>query len=199
MHIAWLDLETTHLDERVGCIVEVGVIVTDERLDPLTTYETLVAPIGERASLTMDHEVRAIHERSGLLGDLQNAGGLGWLRTITDVEQEVCDLLDAWRTAEQPRLALAGSGVSHFDRRWLRAHMPRVERRMTYWSLDVGVVRRFVAQVDPALVRPTPAGKAHRALADARDALDEWRYYRAMFGRAADVLHDAALDRNLDT
>ena len=78
-------------------------------------------------------------------------------------------------------VALAGSGVGHFDRRFIRAQMPRTDKRFTYWAYDLGVIRRLFDRVHPDLVRPLPAGgKAHRGLADALDHRAEWLHYEAL-------------------
>ena len=78
---------------------------------------------------------------------------------------------------------LAGSGVGHFDRRFLAAHTPTIERAFWYPVLDVGVMRRMLQYAGREdLVPPLPeSGKAHRALADARFALECCREYVDMF------------------
>lgn len=75
---------------------------------------------------------------------------------------------------------LAGSTVA-FDRRWLREHMPALEKLFHYRSIDVSALvelaRRWAPEVDKA--RPKGEGGAkHRALADVRESISYLRYYR---------------------
>ena len=171
MNEVWIDLETTGTNEWAGSIVEVGlIVVVDGRqvqeaewlVQPRPAHWEGLAPV-----------VRAMHQRSGLFDALEK--GPTW--PVGTVDNQVAALLDPWTVDGQ--IILAGSGVGHFDGRWIRHHMPKTARRLTYWTHDVGVVRRFIRKVDPELVYPQ-RGKAHRALADARDHLVEWHFYQAL-------------------
>lgn len=178
MNAAWIDLETTGLDETDGSILEVGLVVADADDRVLAEASWLVDPL-PRHLAAMHPDVVEMHRTSGLLADLEAfADGLPG---IGDVDRDVAALLD--RHTVDGRIILAGSGVSHFDARWVARHLPATRRRLTYWTWDVEVVRRFLATVDPTLTRPAP-DKAHRGLLDARDHLDEWRHYRT-------ILHSA--------
>ena len=183
-NIAWLDLETTGTDEADGSILEVGVAITSPDLDVLAVAEWLAEPDMAHVA-TMAPVVREMHTANGLLDELDRVGGV----PIGTLDAELRSLLDAY--AVRGRLVLAGSGVSHFDGRWIRRHLPDAARRLTYWTFDVGVVRRWLATIDPELVRPAPA-KTHRALDDARDHLAEWRHYSAVAGEALTELRRAA-------
>lgn len=197
MNICWLDLETTGSDEHTGSIVEVGAIITDQDLREIEAISLLVQPDPEHVD-AMPEVVRRMHEASGLLDamdaneqariDGEEAGD----NPLVDADRLLARFLD--RHAVDGRVILAGSGVSHFDHRWIRLHLPRSAKRLTYWSYDVGNVRRFLGSIDKDLLRPTPeGGKAHRGIADAQDHLDEWRFYRQMIREAVTPLRIAAL------
>lgn len=177
-NIAWIDLETTGLDERDGSILEVGIIVTDPSGHPLHQNGILVSP--DPAHLAaLPPEVYDMHRTSGLLADLEAFADE--MPSPADVDRELTHTLDPY--CVDGRIVLAGSGVGHFDARWIRHHLPQTYRRLTYWHFDVGVVRRFLSSIDPDLRYPTP-DKAHRALIDARDHLNEWQHYRSTLRRA---------------
>jgi oligoribonuclease len=192
MNIAWIDLETTGSDEHAGSLLEVAAIVTDEHLRELDRAEWLVDPDIEHVA-TMAEVVRAMHTESGLLDEIDRHKAAHLAGRYPDavvdppdyVDRRLRDLLDLY--AIRGRLILAGSGVGHFDSRWIRAHLPRSAKRLTYYPWDVGVVRRFLGSVDPALVlEQHPAGaKPHRAMADAELHLAEWRAYRDAMREAA--------------
>lgn len=182
-NIAWIDLETTSSDEHDGSLLEVGAIITDPHLRELTRVSTLVSPAPGHLD-TMPEVVRTMHTESGLLDDLEAAEPHERPHP-THVDSMTRNLLDTH--AIRGQVILAGSGVGHFDSRWIRRHLPRSSSRLTYWALDVGVVRRFLERIDPDLVlHQYPVdGKPHRALADAELHLAEWRAYRDAMREAA--------------
>ena len=87
---------------------------------------------------------------------------------------------------DQP-VALAGTGIAHFDRRVIDAQFPAVADRLTYWALDMGPIRRLAEGTGHTdLCLPAPVdGIAHRAEADVRRAQDEYRQWVRVFGDAA--------------
>ena len=193
-NIAWIDLETTSADEHDGSILEVGIIITDPHLRELDRAEWLVEPLDIAHIADMPDVVRRMHTESGLLDRLDEAradeasGRRRFAIYIVDeVDALLRELLDTHTVRGQ--IILAGSGVGHFDSRWIRRHLPRSAQRLTYWALDVGVVRRFLATIDPDLVleQYPDGGKPHRALADAELHLAEWRAYR-------DAMRETALE-----
>lgn len=76
-------------------------------------------------------------------------------------------------------MPLAGSTVS-FDRRWLRQHMPELEKLFSHRSVDVSSVGELAARWAPEVYAGRPRSTdQHRALADARGSIELLRYYRA--------------------
>ena len=192
MNICWLDLETTNADENTGSIVEIGAIVTDPDLREVEEISLLVLPEPDHWE-EMPPVVQRMHEASGLADAIEDAMAQPDRADALDV-READRILRAFldRHAVSGRVILAGSGVSHFDHRWIRLHLPRSAKRLTWWAWDVGNVRRFLGSIDEALLRPSPADKAHRGIVDARDHLNEWRYYRAMVREAITPLRVAS-------
>ena len=196
MNICWLDLETTGTDERDGSIVEIGAIITTHELVEIEEISVLVEP-DQRHVEHMDEAVIEMHAASGLL-DRMDANERARIDgnqpddlPIADADRVVATTLSRHKVSG--RLILAGSGVSHFDNRWIRHHLPRTSKLLTYWTYDVGNVRRFLGSIDRELLRPPPpGGKAHRGIADARDHLNEWRFYRRMIEEAGTALRVSA-------
>lgn len=185
-HIAWLDLETDSLDPETGEILEVGIVLTTPNLDVIAENSWLVRP-KKLDMLTIHPTVREMHTANGLFADVlalplcdSNMGYEGY----TDIVARDNHISD-WLHAELPRLrrgdlALGGSGVSHFDVRWLAKHMPGVAKWFYRSTFDVGVIRRFIEDVAgvPTVVPQVNRDLNHRALDDARNHLAEARHYR---------------------
>lgn len=198
-YLVWMDLETTGTDERRDPILEVGMIVTTTDLaDEVATWSDPVFPADYAPTdrpwwqddnwLTalMPPEVVSMHRSSGLLADIMRCDK-HYHRLSADlftIEQHLTYVLDG--LGKPGEFMLAGSGVSHFDRRFIKAQMPEFEKWLQYPNADVGVFRRMLRMLGREdLVRPAPQAedKTHRALADARFHLEEARYYkRALAG-----------------
>ena len=182
--ILWLDLETTGSDPTEDTIIEVGCILT--RWDDLTSLSefSMVAALpypADVAELQMDPVVFDMHTQNGLLAEAAEASA-----SIEEVESELLGWMSRMMVSSgvlpyNLSICLGGSGVSHFDSRFVRRDMPKLSGYLTYWSLDVGSVRRMFRRCNPDLMPAlTPADKTHRALDDARMHLDEWRHYEEL-------------------
>jgi oligoribonuclease len=180
-HLAWLDLETTGTDEHDDDVIEVGIVITDDKLIEIDAAQWIVAPRTrsiEDAIRQASPTVQEMHEKNGLWKDLINGHGAD----PVDVEARIVRWFKQ-TTGSTKHLGLAGSGVAHFDRRFLITQFPALDRRLTYWSLDVGIVRRalwFTGRDDLVPTSGDGATKTHRALDDARQHLDEFRVYAAL-------------------
>lgn len=87
-------------------------------------------------------------------------------------------------TLDQELILLAGSGVSHFDRRWAKKFLPDLENIWTHFAIDVGVMRRMLEMHAPQLAARARhlsargvTGPAHRALNCNRLSIQAYQYY----------------------
>lgn len=173
--LAWVDLETTGTDEKLDPILEFGSVVTlaEPPFDVIFEAEGVFKPpelffVDWRERIEANDFVREMHTVNGLLDAVDAVGG-----DIADFEKlMVSDLAEIGKRHE---FMLAGSGVGHFDRRFLQAQMPDFESWMQYPVLDVGVIRRAMwMSGSKAAWTPT---KPHRGLDDLKDHLEEFRHY----------------------
>lgn len=181
--LLWLDLETTGSDERYDCIIEIGCVLTNSNLSPLYDDEEepsaswVVCPTDEGLGRMLRNDVvRTMHEENGLLQEV--------LENHPDPIDKITPRVIAWLEtygARQDTVVICGSGVSHFDRRFIRRFMPQLDRYCRHWHLDTGVIRRaheFWLGVPGPNMNP---GKTHRALDDAKCHLLEARTYQRMW------------------
>jgi oligoribonuclease (3'-5' exoribonuclease) len=176
----WLDLETTGNSPDAD-IIEVGVVLTDQtpELHELEggVRSLLVEPTEYWRLFALDEVVARMHSGSGLTRELHTAVGV---LALAEVETALLGLLQPYGTEHIP---LAGSGVSHFDRQYIRRDFPRFDKRLTYWAYDVGVVRRTLRLAGIELPSGDQTTKTHRALDDARQHAQEMRDYLALLGK----------------
>lgn len=189
-HIAWIDLETTGLDPKYDAVIEFGLVLTDRQLTEIDEKSWLVLP-ESLDMLKLNETVREMHNANGLLNDLITSRDL--LLAPTYLQYDISNWLRdhiAGLFSGDSTIALGGSGVSHFDVRWLQLHFPHVATMFHRSTLDVGVIRRFIENVvgRPDLVPQHTRDLTHRALDDARQHLAEARHYKQVFSDVQEIL-----------
>lgn len=187
----WLDLETAGTDPHNDPILEIGAIVTriDAPFAELATFSCVtrrpsdegqdVSPYWGPADL--DPVVRKMHTTNGLLAEIEAGGGVD----LGEAETALIGVLR--QIGHRHDFVLAGSGVGHFDRRFLDVQTPQLASWLRYYCLDVGVVRRFlVASGATGALTGLPGQdtKPHRAAADIALHLAEARHYAHLLGCA---------------
>lgn len=167
-YLCFLDFETTGLDSARHEPIEVAAVVTDDRLNELGRFESLIVP--NLAPSYWDAPAREMHERSGL----------GWAARSKGVRRDgVAVLLDHFLTSTVPTgapLHLAGNSV-HFDRGFLRAYFPAVEQQFHHRQLDVSSLR-IAASVFAPDAAPLQGTSPHRAMQDVLRSIQELHHWR---------------------
>jgi oligoribonuclease len=171
--LAWMDLEMTGLDPRRHVIVEIATLVTDDDLALVAEGPDLVVHAERDQLAEMDHTVRAMHTRSGLLKaiaaspvSLEQAGA----RTLEFLRRHI---------PEPNSVPLCGNSIAT-DRRFLAAYLPEIEGFLHYRSIDVSSIKELCRRWYPGVLAAAPAkAETHRALDDIRESIAELAYYRA--------------------
>lgn len=174
----WLDYETSGLDEQTGIILEAACVLTDDSLNEVARTEALIAcpPGYADPQEWVDPFVLKMHTESGLWAARAIAGD--HMTTIGQFDELICRRLMS-NTAD--RYTMAGTGVGHFDLRWCKVHMPLTAGFLSYWTMDVGNVRRFLHDIC-GIQRSDDVGPvAHRAMSDVEQSLAFARTWRDQF------------------
>lgn len=188
MTMVWTDLETTGLDPATNTILEVAMIVTDDDLNIMGQYTSLVLN-HPPARLKEVYTIYPGHFENGLMDDLE----LAYNRIVAQkeqpyptsawVEKEICAVLEKLQIRAKAEMSerpvLAGSTVS-FDRGFMKRYMPAVLDHLHYRNIDVSSIRELAKRWRPDLreTEPVPEKKAHRALQDILCSIDFLRHYR---------------------
>lgn len=169
--LAWIDLETTGLDERRDHILEVALVLTrwEPTLEEVASLSLVVKPDAKDWEDRMDETVRKMHDRSRLLREVPYGV------SIHEAKWAIEDLFH--KNGAPGDYMLAGSGV-HFDRRFIAEDMRVLIPWLAYPIFDVGVVRRFV-RLSGAEVETDLGRVKHRAMADVVRHIAEAREYLA--------------------
>lgn len=177
-HLAWLDLETTGLDRTRDPIIEFAMIITDMDLNPPDGYQPFVTAVNPgpgllKARLDITPWALETHTENGLLRQIQS----GKCMTINECEKAAIAHLATY--TDPGKVILAGSGVANFDKPVLQLQMPNLHDWFPYYSIDIGVMRRFIKHIldKPEWIPDVDPG-THRAFDDARYALYQAHSYR---------------------
>jgi oligoribonuclease len=169
--LVWIDCEMTGLDIVADALIEVAALVTDFDLNVLGDGIDIVIKPPAEAVEQMDPYVRTMHERSGLLDELD--AGL----TLADAEAQVLAYIKQ-HCADGSRPPLAGNTVAT-DRAFLARDMPQLEGFLHYRIVDVSSIKELARRWFPRAYFQAPAKRGnHRALADIQESIEELRYYR---------------------
>jgi oligoribonuclease len=169
--LVWIDCEMTGLDYVADALIEVAALVTDFDLDVLGEGIDLVVKPPAEALENMSDFVRSMHEKSGLLDQLES--GI----TLAEAEQQVLAYVKD-QCGEQSRPPLAGNSVAT-DRTFLARDMPTLEAFLHYRNVDVSSIKELSRRWYPRAYFQSPAKRGnHRALADIQESIEELRYYR---------------------
>jgi oligoribonuclease (3'-5' exoribonuclease) len=198
-HLLWLDLETSQTDPNHphAAVLEIGAIITDWSPDlvEVARGSMLIRPDGT----TQDHELMW-QNMLPVVQQMHTSNGL-WREATTSSEAwglaQADHALTAWLTERiDGPVPLAGSGVGHLDLPFVKAFLPQLATRLTYWPIDIGNVRRLFQLAGRGDIVDLPTdidAKPHRALGDVELHVAEARRYLQLIQRAIPVdLDDGA-------
>lgn len=163
----FVDLETTGLTP-IGCdILEFAMIITDNKLNEIKIFSSPVH-VSQYSLDGMNIWCSNTHENSGLIAEVKNCP-----YTIKDIENKVLDILEGQFNGPE-KLVIAGNSV-HFDKAFIAAHMPRLNKRLHHRIIDVSSFYESFKiyhgdSVEKSIV-------THRALADIRDSIKYLKKY----------------------
>jgi oligoribonuclease len=169
--LVWIDCEMTGLDLSADALIEVAALVTDFDLNVLGEGVDLVIKPPPEALDQMGDFVRSMHEKSGLLAELD--GGM----TLDEAEQQVLAYVRE-HCPNGSRPPLAGNTVAT-DRSFLTRDMAALEAFLHYRIVDVSSIKELARRWFPRAYFQAPVKRGnHRALADIQESIEELRYYR---------------------
>ena len=169
--LVWIDCEMTGLDLGADALIEVAALVTDFDLNVLGEGVDLIVKPPAEAIDQMNDYVRDMHDKSGLLRELDT--GI----TLDQAEEQVLAYVRE-HCPDGSRPPLAGNTVAT-DRAFLARDMPALESFLHYRIVDVSSIKELARHWFPRAYFQSPLKRGnHRALADIQESIEELRYYR---------------------
>lgn len=183
--ILFFDLEATGSgdDEQM---LEIGCVMVDS--SPFlreVARKKIVLPLWPSEVPDMAEVVVQMHKRNGLLDEcLEVAKSFSafWKgiderpRILREIDVELAGWVKTF--SRKSHIPLAGSGVPHYDRKYIKRDLPFFNSTLTHYALDIGSTRRQLALAGVDI--PTKFGfKTHRADEDAAFHAQEMRDFIA--------------------
>jgi oligoribonuclease len=164
----------TGLDTLKHRIVEMAAIVTDSDLNIIEQGPDIVIQQPPAVLADMNDWCSEHFSQSGLLRQIQES-------KISTRECELRMLNFVKKHTIPGKSPLCGNSI-HTDRRFLINEMPEFTAHLHYQIVDVSTVKQLCNRWAPSTAQKAPVKKkAHRALEDILESIEELRFYRNNF------------------
>jgi oligoribonuclease len=189
----FVDIETTGLEVTRDELLEVGIVITDVYLNPIASFSTTVWD--NNAAVRIAYMKHALdvgetmhgknyfawvynqHTRSGLLAEASTM-------CVSPHEADGAIAKFLKHHGINKGDPMCGSSV-HFDRSFLSRFCPQTEALFSYRNIDVSTIKelakRWPRRGLEEYLKSHPAKKAHRALPDLEDSIEELKIYGSFY------------------
>jgi oligoribonuclease len=159
----------TGLNPETSVILEIAAVVTDGSLITVAEGADIAIHYPDKILQAIESWSKRQHESSGLLGRVRTSSV-----DCRKAEREVLRFLSKHcKKGESP---LCGNSIWQ-DRRFLIKYMPELEAFFHYRNIDVSSIKELAKRWYPSL--PVyKKKKAHLALSDIQESINELKFYR---------------------
>ncbi|QQG34946.1 MAG: oligoribonuclease [Deltaproteobacteria bacterium] len=165
--LVWLDLEMTGLDEHHCHILQIAIIITDFALNELIAADiTIWQPKSIIDNICP--KIKIMHSNNGLLKKVKSSK-----ISLPDAENYIFQILQ--KHVPFNKGYLIGNSI-HVDRAFLKKHMPILEKFLHYRQIDVSSLKVLCHEWYNMSFHTSI--KAHTALEDIRQSINELKYLR---------------------
>ena len=162
----WLDLEMTGLSVEKERIIEVGAIITDTKLNPISDFHRVVFQPKELLD-QMDEWNQTHHKDSGLLDAISNGS------KEEDVQK---DLIHWCNKYFNEPIVLAGNSIGQ-DRLFINKYFKEFSQLLHYRQLDVTSFKLHFLTEEIQFKKKN----SHRAIDDIKESIEELKFFWSYF------------------
>ncbi|CDW75820.1 exonuclease rnase t and dna polymerase iii [Stylonychia lemnae] len=173
--VVWIDLEMTGLDITKEKILEIGIVVTDERFNKQTLGPNLIVKCDEFTLSNMDEWNQSHHQKSGLIEQVKKSS-----IDIVDAEQVILGFLHDLNVPYNSG-SLAGNCI-HTDRKFIQKYMPNLFNFLSHKIIDVTTFKQLCWRWNNQVFKQRPKKLGgHRAHDDILESIEEMKHYVQFF------------------
>lgn len=165
LYLIWVDIETTGLNPSEDEILEICCVITDKDLNIKASSKSLVISTN---IYHMNDWCMEMHSKNGLIKDVLKSN-----LKIKDAEAELLKFIQSWSNYKTS--PMCGSSV-HFDRSFLKVHMPLIEDYFSYRNIDVSSFKEIIYRWYD--VSYSKSEDNHRAESDIIQSIKELNFYK---------------------
>jgi oligoribonuclease len=169
-NLVWMDLEFSGLDLEGGAVIlELATLITNSDLQIVAEGPVLAIHQSDEILNSMDEWNTEHHTASGLVDRVKQS----------EYTHESTDALTAefiLKHCKKGSSPLCGNSI-HQDRRFLYRYMPQISDALHYRNIDVSTFKELSKRWTPE-VKPYPKKKAHLALDDIIESIEELKHFR---------------------
>jgi oligoribonuclease len=169
-NLVWMDIETTGFYAYEHKIIQIAVLVTDNKLNVLDEEGLVIHTkiSQEEIDSISNPKVIEMHTQNGLFKKSLKSN-----ISILDAEKIIVKYISGYvNPKESP---LCGNNVA-FDKRFVEYQMKELNGYLHYRILDVSSIKSFMKLLNISAY-DKPEGN-HEALSDIKESVNELRYYR---------------------
>lgn len=182
--VLFLDLECTGtggeglVPDADTHLLEIGLVMTDHTPQlKEVDRKNIILPIWPEEVEALHPVVLEMHTKNSLLTDCKALAEGLTPDERPRILREVDVVLAGWmkQFSKKSHIKLAGSGVSHFDRKFIKRDLKFFNSTLTHYALDIGSTRRQLEIAGVTLPETKFFFKSHRAVEDAALHAQEMR------------------------
>lgn len=180
--LLFVDLETSGLDPNRDLILEVGLVATDSKMNSQGEWHGIIHHPRPFLESMLNEVTQKMHSDNGLISDCQCPHALSQYDAYNSIQMWIKD-------HKFDKRRMAGSNPA-FDRGFLKAQMPSVEKLFHYGSFDMNTLYTFFS-----IVKDKNRLESHRSMDDLDRDIEQLKrflgYYKRMIGFAHEDTPDA--------
>lgn len=166
--ILWIDIETTGTNPLKDDILQIALIITDNKNRTLIEREYIVKHKLKKVMKKADDYVKDMHSKTGLWDRLEVEGV-----ELKDIDNEISEIIKKNMNTDYP-LSIAGNSV-HFDNSFIQAQMTETAELLSHRVLDMSAVLQWFRVYGNKVDMPKHE-VSHDALDDIRHSIEQSRY-----------------------
>ncbi|MDP2808928.1 MAG: oligoribonuclease [Rhodocyclaceae bacterium] len=171
--LVWLDMEMTGLEPDRDRVIELAMVITNDRLEIIAESAVWVAHQSDAVLDAMDDWNKKTHGKTGLIDKVRAS-----VLAEAEIEAQCLDFLKHHVPAGKS--PMCGNSICQ-DRRFMARWMPKLEAWFHYRNLDVSTLKELCRRWQPEVVKGVKKSGKHEALADIHESIEELKHYREHF------------------
>lgn len=166
--ILWIDIETTGTNPLKDDILQIALIITDNKNRVLIEKEYIVKHKLKRVFKKADSYVKDMHSKTGLWDRIEVEG-----IELNKIDEEISKLIKDNMMTDY-RLNIGGNSV-HFDNSFIQAQMAETAELLSHRVLDISAVIQWFRVYGNKVDMPKHT-VSHDALDDIRHSIEQSKY-----------------------